>query len=128
LSKIAQPELIEQLVKETKGMGFGHLRELIAGHFALGNPLETVMAQLKRRPLTESQELSSEERSARIAEIKKKLKVLGKRFKNASGEGDSRNTHLAQRELYYELNKLRDQDERSESTIAQKSVIDQLCS
>lgn len=42
-----------------------------------------------------------------LQDLEKKLKLLGKAFKNARTEGESRNIHLAQREISYRIKKLR---------------------
>lgn len=41
---------IQEMVEKTEGMGFGHLRELIAGVYALGETLESVLARMKEDP------------------------------------------------------------------------------
>lgn len=48
----------------------------------------------------------TEEEKQRLSELKKLSKELTKRFNNARGEGDSRNTHLAQREVYGQIRDL----------------------
>jgi SpoVK/Ycf46/Vps4 family AAA+-type ATPase len=48
LSKIGETEeKIKELAEKTDGLGFGHLRELIAGVYAIGNPVDDVIGSLK---------------------------------------------------------------------------------
>jgi hypothetical protein len=42
---------LERLAKETEGLSFGHLRELVIGAFALKEPIDEVLARLKARPV-----------------------------------------------------------------------------
>ena len=62
--------------------------------------LKHIIQEVKRNSLTESNDKD------KLFQLKQKRKVLSKRFKNSSGEGDSRNTHLAQRELEYQISQL----------------------
>jgi len=47
LTGIAEQAQIQDMAKKTEGMGFGHLRELIAGAFAIGEDYNDVIARLK---------------------------------------------------------------------------------
>ncbi len=52
--KVTDAELAE-MAKKTDGFGFGHLRELLAGVFAMGEPLDDVLLRLRdRRSVRES--------------------------------------------------------------------------
>jgi hypothetical protein len=44
-----QDKIIE-MAKKTEGLGFGHLRELIAGVYAIGDPVEEVLVRLREKP------------------------------------------------------------------------------
>jgi hypothetical protein len=44
---------IAEMAKRTDGLGFGHLRELIAGVYAIGDPLEDVLIRLRGQPITD---------------------------------------------------------------------------
>jgi hypothetical protein len=57
--------------------------------------------------------------SEKLKQLKQKRKELSKQFKNSRGEGDSRNTHLAQREIDYEIEKLK-RGEVKESSFVNK--------
>jgi SpoVK/Ycf46/Vps4 family AAA+-type ATPase len=53
LKDLAEEAEIDRLAKESHGFGFGHLRELVAGVYAMGEPVNEVLARLKR-PVCES--------------------------------------------------------------------------
>lgn len=53
LNAITDSKMIEHLAKQSEGMGFGHLRELIAGIFAIGDPVEEVLDRLREKPIVE---------------------------------------------------------------------------
>lgn len=64
LKGIAEDSQIQDMAKKTEGLSFGHLRELIAGAFAIGDPVDEVIMRLrdsrnikeslsKRQPLAE---------------------------------------------------------------------------
>lgn len=42
---------IEEMVQRTKGLGFGHLRELIAGVYAIGDSLDDVLKSFREKPI-----------------------------------------------------------------------------
>jgi ATP-dependent 26S proteasome regulatory subunit len=50
LKDMEQPQQIAELAKQSDGMGFGHLRELIASVYAIGDPLDEVLRRLKSNP------------------------------------------------------------------------------
>lgn len=52
--KVSDEKTITEMAKRSEGMGFGHLRELIAGVFAIGDPLNDVLARLRGLPVQES--------------------------------------------------------------------------
>lgn len=52
--KVATPEVIKEMARKTDGLSFGHLRELIAGVFAIGDPMPEVLARLRALPIRES--------------------------------------------------------------------------
>jgi hypothetical protein len=52
LNKLAEDTKIVDLARKSDGFGFGHMRELIAGVFAMGEPMEEVLTRL-RAPIQE---------------------------------------------------------------------------
>lgn len=46
---------IEEMVQRTKGLGFGHLRELIAGVYAIGDSMDTVLKSFRDKPIMDDQ-------------------------------------------------------------------------
>jgi len=50
LKDLAETGEIADMAKRTDGLGFGHLRELIAGVYAIGDPLDEVLSRLKSNP------------------------------------------------------------------------------
>jgi hypothetical protein len=52
--KVASAEQIKEMARKTDGLSFGHLRELVAGVFAIGDPLPEVLARLRALPIRES--------------------------------------------------------------------------
>lgn len=52
--KVATPAQIEDMARKTDGLSFGHLRELVAGVFAIGDPMPEVLARLREQPIRES--------------------------------------------------------------------------
>lgn len=56
LKGIAEDSQIQDMAKKTEGLSFGHLRELIAGAFAIGDPVDEVIMRLRdSRNIKESQ-------------------------------------------------------------------------
>lgn len=53
LAKLTEDSKIVDLARKSDGFGFGHMRELIAGIFAMGEPMEEVLTRL-RAPIQES--------------------------------------------------------------------------
>lgn len=51
-------QTIEYMAKETDGMSFGHMRELIASVFALGQDMKETLRRLKTSPISESKKRS----------------------------------------------------------------------
>jgi hypothetical protein len=47
LKGIAEDSAIQDMAKKTEGLSFGHLRELIAGAFAIGDPVDEVIMRLR---------------------------------------------------------------------------------
>ena len=47
LKGIAEDAQIQDMAKKTEGLSFGHLRELIAGAFAIGDPVDDVIMRLR---------------------------------------------------------------------------------
>ena len=47
LKGLAEAPEIENLAKKSEGFGFGHLRELIAGIYAVGDPVDEVLTRLR---------------------------------------------------------------------------------
>lgn len=45
---------IVHLAKSTNGLGFGHMRELVAGVYAIGDPVEEVLKALRAAPITDN--------------------------------------------------------------------------
>ena len=50
LKDIAEAGEIADMAKRSEGLGFGHLRELIAGVYAIGDSLDEVLQRLKSNP------------------------------------------------------------------------------
>jgi ATP-dependent 26S proteasome regulatory subunit len=51
LSKVEDDQnKISDLAKKSNGFGFGHLRELVAGIYAIGDPVDEVLKRLKESP------------------------------------------------------------------------------
>jgi hypothetical protein len=48
LKNVKEKVDIDALVSSTNGFGFGHLRELIAGVYVCGEPLDEVLGRLKK--------------------------------------------------------------------------------
>jgi hypothetical protein len=48
LKAIEKPEQIAKLAEQTDGLGFGHLRELIAGVYAIGDSVKDVLERLRQ--------------------------------------------------------------------------------
>jgi len=46
-AKLAEDGTIKELAKATEGLSFGHMRELLVGAFAMGEPVKDVLARLK---------------------------------------------------------------------------------
>lgn len=56
LAKVNEsPANIKHLAEQTNGLSFGHLRELVAGVYAVGKPLATVLKELRSGPQSFSQ-------------------------------------------------------------------------
>jgi len=47
LAKLTEDSKIVDLARKSDGFGFGHMRELIAGIFAMGEPMEEVLTRLR---------------------------------------------------------------------------------
>lgn len=47
LKGLAEDSQIQDMAKKTEGLSFGHLRELIAGAFAIGDPVDDVIMRLR---------------------------------------------------------------------------------
>jgi ATP-dependent 26S proteasome regulatory subunit len=56
--EVTDAKLVE-MAKQTSDMGFGHLRELIAGVYALNEPLAEVLKRLRAMPVQESAKVSA---------------------------------------------------------------------
>jgi hypothetical protein len=56
LKDLTDSKTIDHLAAKTDGMGFGHLRELIAGVFAMGDPIEEVLQRLREGVVNESEQ------------------------------------------------------------------------
>lgn len=58
LKGLAEDADIQRMAEQSDGFGFGHLRELIAGVYAMGEPINDVIQRLKA-PITESRKRPS---------------------------------------------------------------------
>lgn len=58
LKDLAEDKDIIEMARQSEGFGFGHLRELIAGVYAMGEPVADVMDRL-RAPIVESKKLAN---------------------------------------------------------------------
>jgi hypothetical protein len=72
LRDITDSDMISTLARRSDGMSFGHLRELIAGVFAIGDPVEEVLTRL---------------REGRPVHDQDGQKVLGESLNEAYGKG-----------------------------------------
>ena len=81
LGKVETTEEIERLAKETEGLSFGHLRELITAVYALKEPKADVLARLKKTTVARDARLPaqtpvSENKQNPIRETEMDIKTL----------------------------------------------------
>ena len=78
LGALATAEEVTEMAKRTDGLGFGHLRELVAGVYAIGDPVDHVIARLRGGRIT----LESEDKgtSAKVLARLKSAECKTERF------------------------------------------------
>lgn len=128
---------IKNLAKQSEGLGFGHLRELVTGVYAIGEQAETVLASLKTK-VAGLQKEAAMKRSAgkKINEQKTgriKVKKIGNKFFVISARGnklskplDTRAEAFRRARLVSSWKRQADMDLKDESDIKTKNDLGEL--